>query len=112
MRFERELLKGTTETLVLAILDEAPSHGYELVQRLRNQSRGIFEMGEGTLYPLLYKLEAKNWIVGKWQVGPEQRRRRVYRITPRGRRQFAQRAEQWRELVRGMALVLRGATRA
>ena len=111
MRFDRELLKGTTETLVLAILDEAPSHGYELVQRLRKQSRGLFEMGEGTLYPLLYKLEAKHWIVGKWQVGREQRRRRVYRITPRGRRQLAQRAEQWQELVRGMALVVRGAAR-
>ncbi len=112
MRFDRELLKGTTETLILATLAERASHGYELVERLGQRSEGIFEMGEGTLYPLLYKLEAKGWIEGKWQAGTGRRRRRVYRITPRGRRQLAQRTAQWAELVRGMALVLGGPAHA
>jgi DNA-binding PadR family transcriptional regulator len=111
MRFDRELLKGTTETSILAVLAETPCHGYELVERLRCRSEGVFELGEGTVYPLLYKLEARDWIEGKWDAGSGRRRRRVYRITPRGRRQLAQRTKQWSELVRGMTLVL-GATHA
>ncbi len=70
MRFQRELLKGTTETLVLAVLRNAPAHGYELVGRLRQRSEGIFELGEGTLYPLLYKLEDTGLISGKWEAAP------------------------------------------
>ena len=76
MRFDRELLKGTTETLLLAVLAAQPCHGYQLVERLKRRSEGIFELGEGTLYPLLYKLEAKRWIEGKWEAGSGQRRRR------------------------------------
>ena len=112
MRFDKELLKGTTETLVLTILAEAPSHGYELLERLRRRSEGVFELGEGTLYPLLYKLEAKGWVAGRWETSSGQRRRRVYRITPRGKRQLAQRTEQWQALAHGMALVLGGPIRA
>ena len=82
MRFQRELLKGTTETLILAVLRDAPSHGYKLVERLRQRSEGIFELGEGTLYPLLYKLEDKGLISGKWEAGSGERRKRVYHITP------------------------------
>ena len=112
MRFDRELLKGTTQTLVLAVLAQTPCHGYQLVERLKRRSEGIFELGEGTLYPLLYRLEAKGWIRGKWEAGSGQRRRRVYRITAGGRRQLAQRAEQWQALICGMALVLEGPTHA
>jgi len=106
MRFQRELLKGTTETLVLAALRDAPCHGYELVERLRQRSAGIFELGEGTLYPLLYKLEAKGLIAGTWESGSGQRRRRVYRITTRGKRHLAQRGQEWKLLVQGMSLIL------
>ena len=107
MRFDKELLKGTTETLVLTVLAETPCHGYELVERLRQRSEGVFELGEGTLYPLLYKLEAKGWIEGTWRAGTGRRRRRVYRVTPGGRKHLAHRTGQWRELVRGMALILK-----
>ncbi len=106
MKFDKELLKGTTETVVLATLAERPAHGYELVERLKRRSDGIFQFGQGTLYPLLYKLEAKNWIAGRWVPGTGQRRRRVYRVTPRGRKQLAKRTEQWRQLVRGVTLIL------
>ncbi len=110
MRFDRELLKGTTETFILATVAEMPCHGYQLVKQLKLKSEGIFQLGEGTLYPILYKLEAKGWIAGKWDGGTGQRRRRVYRITPLGRRQLAARSEQWSELVRGMALLLGAST--
>jgi len=106
MKLDRELLKGTTETIVLAILGEAPSHGYQLVRLLKQRSEGIFELGEGTLYPLLYKLEAKGWIKGAWETSDGKRRRRVYRLTGRGRREFTKRTEQWEGLARGMALIL------
>ena len=106
MRFQRDLLKGTTETLILAVLRDAPSHGYKLVERLRERSEGIFELGEGTLYPLLYKLEDNGLISGKWEAGSGERRRRVYRITPRGRKQLTQRRQEWRSLVQGMSLIL------
>jgi transcriptional regulator len=108
MRFDRELLKGTTETVLLAVLSEQPLHGYELARRLRARTDGVFELGEGTLYPLLYKLEDKGLIKGKWESGDGQRRRRVYRITARGRRNLAARTEQWQALARGMALALQG----
>lgn len=110
MRFERELLKGTTETLVLAALAEAPAHGYDLIERLRRRSSGIFELGEGTLYPLLYKLEDKGWITGQWESGGGERRKRVYRITPDGRKRLAERTEEWSALVHGMNLILGGAS--
>ncbi len=112
MRFDRELLKGTTETFLLAALAGMPCHGYQLVEQLKRRSDGIFELGEGTIYPLLYKLEARGWIKGQWDADTGRRRRRVYRITPRGRRQLAQRARQWEELVRGMTLILKGAAHA
>ena len=108
MRLDKELLKGATETVVLAVLAEEPSHGYQLVQLLQRRSEGIFEFGEGTVYPLLYKLEAKGWIRGEWQAGDGRRRRRVYRVTARGRRQLEKRTEQWAGLARGMTLILKG----
>ena len=106
MRFDRELLKGTTETFILAVIAETPCHGYQLVQQLQRRSEGILQLGEGTLYPRLYRLEEKGWIVGRWDTGSTGRRRRVYRITSRGRGQLAQRTKQWAQLARGMALVL------
>lgn len=106
MRFQRDLLKGTTQTLVLGVLQDAPCHGYELAERLRQRSEGVFELGEGTLYPLLYKLEDKGLISGKWEAGSGERRRRVYRITPNGRKQLARRSEEWKSLVQGVSLIL------
>ncbi len=108
MRFDRELLKGTAGTMVLALLSDAPGYGYELAQRIKRRTKGICALGEGTLYPLLYNLEGKGWIKGKWERGAGKRRRRVYRLTPTGRRQLVRRSEQWRALVAGMTLALRG----
>lgn len=112
MKLDKELLKGATETVVLAALAAEPSHGYQLVRLLQRRSEGIFEFGEGTLYPLLYKLDAKGWIKGEWESGNGRRRRRVYRITHRGRRQLAKRTQQWVGLARGMTLILGGPAHA
>jgi len=112
MKLDKELLKGATETVVLAVLAQEPSHGYQLVQLLKRRSKGIFGFGEGTLYPVLYRLEEKGWIKGEWEAGDGQRRRRVYRVTGRGRRQLAKRTEQWAGLARGMTLILGGPAHA
>ena len=112
MKFDKELLKGTTEIVVLAVLAEVPSHGYQLVQLLKRRSKGIFGFGEGTLYPLLYRLEEKGWIKGEWEAGDGKRRRRIYRVTSRGRRQLAKHTEQWAGLAQGMALILGGPAHA
>ncbi len=106
MRFDRELLKGTTDTFILAVVAETPCHGYQLVQQLQRQSEGILELGEGTLYPLLYKLEANGCITGHWQAATGRRRKRVYKITTKGTKHLATHSEQWTRLVRGIALVV------
>ena len=106
MQMDRELLKGTSATLVLALLAEAPAHGYELAGRIKTRTEGILTLGEGTLYPLLYNLEGKGWISSAWQSGTGQRRRRVYSVTTAGRKQLAERTAQWQALVTSMNLAL------
>ncbi len=106
MKLDRELLKGTTETVVLAEIARQPLHGYQLVERLRTQSKGILALGEGTLYPLLYRLEANGLVRGQWEPGAGGRRKRVYSLTRKGHRCLADRSAQWAELVHGVALVL------
>lgn len=108
MKIDRELLKGAAATLVLTLLDQSPAHGYELAQRIRSRTEGLCTLGEGTLYPLLYSLANKGWIKGTWQTAPSGRRRRVYTVTQRGRKQLALRKEQWNTLVTGMALAMGG----
>ncbi len=106
VKIDRELLKGTTEIVVLATIAQEPAHGYRIVRRLRYESEGILKFGEGTLYPLLYKLEANGCIAGQWKAGTGRRRRRIYRITPKGRKRLAAYTDQWARLVRGIALVV------
>jgi len=106
MKIDKELLKGATETAVLAVLSAEPCHGYELIRKLRERSQGVLQLGEGTLYPLLYKLEAKGAIEGAWETSTGERRRRVYRVTARGRAHLDQRSRQWRYMARGIDLVL------
>ena len=109
MKIDRELLKGTAATLVLAVLADGPAHGYALAQRIRGRTGGLWSLGEGTLYPLLYNLEDRGWIRGVWETGVGKRRRRVYSVTPKGHQQLADRKAQWQTLVTGMTLALGGA---
>ena len=112
MRPSAELLKGATDTALLAVLAIQACHGYELAKRLRQRSDGVFHLGEGTLYPRLYKLESKGWISGRWEAGAGKRRRRVYRLTQRGRGQLDAATRQWREFSQGMKRVLGGIAHA
>ena len=100
-----ELRRGVLSLAVLSQLHHE-HYGYSLIKQLNE--RGL-EIDQGTLYPLLYKLENKGWVEGAWESGNGARRRRVYSITPQGRAQLTRSREEWQALERGMSLVLKGA---
>lgn len=102
-----ERLKGNLDLLLLAVLTTGPAHGYEIAERLRQHSRGAFDLPEGTVYPALHRLEGRDWIHSSWRV-ESGRRRRVYELTGRGRRQLAAQRREWRTFVSGMAAILDG----
>ena len=105
MRFERELLKGLAPTLVMELLARQAMYGYELSEALAKRSDGIFDLGKGTLYPLLYNLEAKSLITGSWQTGSTGRERKYYSLTGKGQRQLAKSLQQLQALQKGLKLV-------
>src|SRR5712671_330661 len=94
---DRELKKGSTEFLVLALLEHEPRHGYELSKLIERRSRGVVRLHVASLYPLLYRLERRGWITGRWVEKPGQRRRRYYRLTPAGAGVLASQRNTWRE---------------
>jgi len=109
MKFESQLLKGIAPVVVLEILSRGPMYGYELSQAIEQRSGDILTLGKGTLYPLLYNLEAKKLIKGKWEKNQASRKRRYYSITSKGKGQLAKQKAQLRELTAGLNLVFGGA---
>jgi transcriptional regulator len=101
----RELKKGTTPLLILALLEAEPRHGYELSKLIEAKSRGVVRIHAASLYPLLYDLERKRWIAGSWVERAGQRRRRFYRLTSEGRRQLAAQRRGFVEFVRAVSLI-------
>jgi len=106
MKIERELLKGAAPLAVLEILSWGSTYGYQLSETLAERSGNILTLGRGTLYPLLYNLEAKRLITSEVQVAENGRQRRYYSITSRGKKQLARRRRQWEHLQEGMNRVL------
>ena len=90
-----ELLRGHLDGLLLAVLADAPGHGYELSQRLTQRSGGQLGVHEGSLYPALHRLERGGRVKSTWSSG-EGRRRRIYRLTPAGRRAASESRQDWR----------------
>lgn len=109
MKFESQLLKGIAPVVVLEILSRGQMYGYELSQAIEQRSGDILTLGKGTLYPLLYNLEAKKLVRGKWEQADSGRKRRYYSITGKGRAQLAKQKEELRELTAGLNLVFGGA---
>src|ERR1700692_915422 len=90
----KSLLPGTLDMMLLKALSLEPMHGYGIAQRLRQISRDVFQIEEGTLYPALQRLLAKGWVAGDWKQTENNRRARYYRLTAVGRKQLqTQRAE-------------------
>ena len=109
MKFESQLLKGIAPVVVLEILCRGQMYGYELSQAIEGRSGDILSLGKGTLYPLLYNLEAKRLIKGKWEDASSGRKRRYYSITSKGKGQLARQKAQLKELTAGLNLVFGGA---
>jgi PadR family transcriptional regulator, regulatory protein PadR len=97
MKLERELMRGAAPTAVMQVLSAGEKYGYELVETLAKQSNGVLGIGQSTLYPLLYNLEAKGLVISRMdESGP--RPRRFYRLTQQGRRKLADETKQWQAL--------------
>jgi PadR family transcriptional regulator, regulatory protein PadR len=96
---DEALKKGTAELLVLAQLEEQPRHGYEIGQQIAERGGGGVSFKPASLYPVLYRLERRGLIAGRWVEKAGQRRRRYYRLTPEGRRVLAARRKSWREFI-------------
>jgi PadR family transcriptional regulator PadR len=105
MKFESQLLKGIAPVVVLQILSRGEMYGYELSKAIEQRSGEILTLGKGTLYPLLYNLEAKKLIRGRWEKTASDRNRRYYSITSKGKQQLAEQREQLKELNAGLKLV-------
>ena len=106
MKIERELLKGAAPLAVLQLLSAGPMYGYELTKALDDRSEGLLTLGKGTLYPLLYNLEAKKFVRAAWEDGDSGRPRRYYSLTGKGKKELARKRAQWEQLQQGMGLVL------
>lgn len=101
----RELKKGSAELLILALLEARPRHGYEISKLIESRSGGRLRFHLASLYPLLYRLEERKWIQGKWLEEPGQRRRRFYRLTPAGHKVLAAQRDNWQEFVTSVARI-------
>jgi len=93
------LKKGSTEFLILSLLEAEPRHGYELQKLIESRSRGVLTFNVASLYPLLYKMEDRGWIVGRWVEKAGERRKRYYRLTAAGRDALEAQRVSWREFV-------------
>lgn len=99
-----ETLKGHLDGLILAVLASGPMHGYALIEELKRRSFGSLEVPEGTVYPALHRLEGAGLLTSAWSDGA--RRRRIYRLTARGRRELGQKRGEWRAFVKAVDAVL------
>lgn len=100
-------MKGNLDLLLLAVLAQAPAHGYEIAERLRHRTDGAFDLPEGTIYPALHRLEARGWAASSWESAGG-RKRRVYALTEPGRRQLAAQRREWAAFSAGIALIVGG----
>ena len=102
---DRELKKGSAELIILSIVEERARHGYEISKLIEARSEGEIKFHVASLYPLLYRLEERGWLQGRWVEKAGERRRRFYSLTAAGRRVLARQRETWKSFVRAMGLV-------
>ena len=103
---KHELLKGSSNSLLLCLLEQQPMYGYQIVKELSSRSDGYFKFKEGTLYPALHRLEKSGLITGKWQLLPNGRQRRYYYITSKGLAKLAMERTQWQDFLKAIKLIL------
>ena len=101
----RELKRGSAELMILALLEEADRHGYDLARLIGERSQGAINFHVASLYPTLYRMEEKGVIEGHWVEKAGQRRRRYYRLTPAGRKALKSHRTVWEQFFQGLHLV-------
>ena len=101
-----ELLQGTLDMLVLKALQLGPMHGWGITERLQQGSRNILRVGQGSLYPSLYRLERQGYVASSWNITENNRRARYYELTPAGRERLAEERQAWRRMSRAVELIL------
>jgi transcriptional regulator len=97
--------KGSAELMILALVEQQPRHGYDLCKLIESRSRGVLKLHVASLYPLLYRLEKRGWIEGRWVEKAGQRRRRYYRLTPVGRKVLAAQRRTWQAFIEAVGCV-------
>ena len=97
--FDRELKKGSAELLILSLVEARPRHGYEISKLIETRSNGAVKFNVASLYPLLYRLDQRGWIQGRWVEKAGQRRRRYYRLTAEGKKMLASQRSTWESFV-------------
>lgn len=102
---DREMKKGAAELIILSIVEARARHGYEISKLIETRSAGQLKFHVASLYPLLYRLEERGWLQGRWVEKAGQRRRRFYSLTPEGRRVLVRQRETWKTFVDAMRLI-------
>lgn len=105
MRYSKELLKGSTGTLVLSVLEKQDMYGYRIIRELEIRSENAFEMSEGTLYPILHALEKEKYLESYWQE-VDGRNRKYYHITKKGKKELTAKKEEWQSFSSSVTKVL------
>ena len=106
MTSRTDLLQGTLDVLVLKTLLAAPMHGWGISQRIQQLSEDVLQVNQGSLYPALYRLEAKGWIRSEWGASENNRRARFYELTRAGRKQLGSEQESWERFAQAVSRVL------
>ncbi|MGD0794783.1 MAG: helix-turn-helix transcriptional regulator [Dehalococcoidales bacterium] len=106
MEPRHDLLKSSSDSLLLSLLERQPLYGYKIVKELEEKSQGYFKLKEGTLYPALHRLEKSGLITGKWQMLPNGRQRRYYFITEKGLAKLTTEKTQWQDFLQAVRLIL------
>lgn len=107
MAQQNELMKSSSESLLLCLINQQPMYGYQIIKELEKRSQGYFRFKEGTLYPALHRLEKSGLIEGKWETLNGGRRRRYYYITEKGSEFMVEKTGQWQEFLKAMNLVFK-----
>jgi PadR family transcriptional regulator, regulatory protein PadR len=103
---KNELIQGTLDMLILRILDRGEMHGWGIAERIGQRSRDVLSVGEGSLYPALYRMQDRGWIESEWGQSENNRKAKFYRLTKAGRRQLDSEREAWDRLVLAVAEVM------
>ena len=106
MKQQTDLLQGTLDLLVLKTLKPGPAHGWDIAQRIRQVSKDVLRVNQGSLYPALHRLEAQGSISSEWGASDNNRRAKFYKLTAAGRKQLAAETETWERFAEAVGLIL------